>query len=350
MKKLIPILLLLSALGAKAQDPQLDYWWYNTNNNMINGILTDVESAYYDNNYVYISSSGIPDYYQFGQSVNDAADQNWTFRFPRNPVDQTGTKTSVPGGPVGLLLDGSAFFNPFDARSWQNQGIWNQVAYYFEGNDFDSSNGHSTPGNVYHHHVDPTELHDFDSTRHSPIIGFAFDGYPVYGPFGYADANDTTIDITRMKPSYQVRSMTSRTTLPDGTVSAGPPINNSYPLGGYGEDYEYIANSGDLDEYNGRWCKTPEYPNGTYAYFCTVDANLDPLYPYFIGPYKYYGVVANGDLGPNGGNVTIPQNATQYTPTITGLDAAQYLNWIVYPNPAKDEIHISTGAEGIYTL
>lgn len=349
MRKTLLLILSFASFGAFAQGPQMDYWWYNTTGHTVGGILSDVESVYYDNTYVYLKSSGVPNYYQFGQSVFDAIDQDWTFRIPRNPTPAS-NHTNMSGGPVGLLLDGSAFFNPFDARSWQNAGNWNQIAYYFEGSDFDATGGHSTPGNIYHHHVDNTELHDFDSSQHSPIIGFAWDGYPIYGPFGYADPNDPQSDITRIKPSYQLRNMTQRNTLPDGTVSPGPPINSTYPLGGYGEDWEFVDSSGHLDEYNGRNCVTPEYPGGTYAYFCTVDENLDPRYPYFIGPYEYYGVIANGNTGPNGGNVTIPGNATQYTPVVTGLDATEETDIQVYPNPARDIININTNGNDIYTL
>lgn len=345
------LLLILSIVSASAlaQGPQFDYWWYNTNGNMVDGILTDVESVYYDNTYIYVSSSGVPSYYQFGQSVFDAEDQDWTFRFPRNPQEAS-NKTAMGGGPVGLLVDGSSFFNPFDARSWQNQGQWNQIAYYFEGSDFDGTGGHSTPGHIYHHHVDNVELHDFDSAQHSPIIGFAWDGFPVYGPFGYEDPYNPQSDITRIKPSYQLRNMSSRTTLPDGTVAAGPPINSTYPLGGYGEDWEYVDNSGHLDEYNGRWCVTPEYPDTIYAYFCTVDINLDPRYPYFVGPYEYYGTIAPGNTGPNGGNVNIPINANPYTPVITGFDDTEEVEIKVYPNPASELINITTDGSHVYTL
>lgn len=43
-----------------------------------------------------------------------------------------------------------------------------------------------------------------------------------------------------------------------------------------------------MDEYNGRWCVTPEFPSGTYAYFVATDSSGDPAYPFVIGPY-YYG-------------------------------------------------------------
>jgi hypothetical protein len=78
-------------------------------------------------------------------------------------------------------------------------------------------------------------------------------------------------------------------------------VSNSYPLGRYIEDYAYLGDLGkalgkdfDLDELNGRWCVTPEFPQGTYAYFTTIDANGKPVYPYNMGR-RYHGY-PNGRL------------------------------------------------------
>jgi hypothetical protein len=97
--------------------------------------------------------------------------------------------------------------------------------------------------------------------------------------------------IKRMEPSFQKRNITARKHYSDGSdVADGPAINATFPLGWYREDYEYIASSGDLDIHNGRFCKTPEYPNGIYCYFATVDKNWNSVYPYIVGE-TYYGVV-----------------------------------------------------------
>ena len=67
------------------------------------------------------------------------------------------------------------------------------------------------------------------------------------------------------------------------------PSISSFPAGYFVEDYRF-AGFGDLDEYNGRFCVTPEFPNGVYAYFATsvIDTNTNPpsivgSFPYFIG-------------------------------------------------------------------
>jgi hypothetical protein len=68
---------------------------------------------------------------------------------------------------------------------------------------------------------------------------------------------------------------------------------------------------GDLDQYNGRFVVTPEYPNGTYAYFTTIDAAGAAVYPYIIGP-QYYGIVSADNLP--GGTITVPGDVVTYTP------------------------------------
>jgi hypothetical protein len=84
--------------------------------------------------------------------------------------------------------------------------------------------------------------------------------------------------------------MVKRTTLAGGaTVSAGPDVNSTYPLGCFLEDYVWQLVNGDLDEFNGCWTITPEYPSGTYAYFTTVDSNMYPQYPFVFGS-TYYGI------------------------------------------------------------
>src|SRR6185312_2721578 len=94
---------------------------------------------------------------------------------------------------------------------------------------------------------------------------------------------------------------------------SGPAVGGMYPIGCFIEDWQYTAGSGDLDAHNGRFCKTPEYPSGTYAYFTTVDASYKPVYPYFIGP-TFYGTFSISNTGPTGGSSTVPSGTTQYDP------------------------------------
>ena len=116
----------------------------------------------------------------------------------------------------------------------------------------------------------------FGTPNHSPILGFAYDGNPIYGPYGYTNS-DGTGGVKRMVSSYVINKEND------------PLIRPQLQQAGYFiSDYIYNA-SGDLDEYNGRFCVTPQYPDGTYAYFYTisVDSNYNstPAFPYIIGNY-----------------------------------------------------------------
>lgn len=331
-------------LSAQVSNPIITSWKINTTGHTVtppsgSPILTDVEAVYYDNSNVYVKTSGVPSYYNFNNgNVNDAADKNFTFKLPLNPQVASVPSSTLGGGQMGVLIDGSIFFNPEDARSYQNANIWHQLAYYFEAMDFDSTWGHSAPSNDYHHHVISLALCDItDSTHHSPLIGFGFDGYPVYGPYGYSNPNDTNSAIKRLKPSWQKRNITQRTTLPDNTAlqpsQYGPNTSPQYPLGCYREDYEFINNSGDLDTHNGRFCITPDYPNGIYAYFATIDDALHPVYPEYIGQ-SFYGILTNGNQGPSGGHNTVPNNATQYF-SPTGITGNSISPVAFFPNPTS---------------
>ena len=136
-----------------------------------------------------------------------------------------------------------------------------------------------------------------------------------------------------MKSGYQLRTITVRNTYADGTtVTAGPPINATYPLGRYREDYEYIDHPEPdfLDEHNGRFCVTPEYPDGIYAYFCTVDENWNSAYPYVVGP-TFYGVKTGVKVN------SITESVTPYSGTPSLVSSNVEVDQLtVFPNPATD--------------
>lgn len=114
---------------------------------------------------------------------------------------------------------------------------------------------------------------------HSKILGFSFDGYPVYGTRGYVESSKIYSGTSRMRSGYALKNSSWR----QGT---GAEDLVQWPMGIFVEDYEYTG-AGDLDEHNGRWCVTPDYPDGTYAYFCTIDSLNRPVFPYVIGPTYY---------------------------------------------------------------
>jgi hypothetical protein len=116
---------------------------------------------------------------------------------------------------------------------------------------------------------------------HSKILGWSLDGYPIYGPFGYEQPLDNSSLVRAMISSYTTYS--DSLDVPARAIDGALNIV-AYPMGIFVQDY-YYADSGDLDIHNGRYCVTPDYPNGTYAYFCSVNSNnTEPAYPYVVGP------------------------------------------------------------------
>jgi hypothetical protein len=116
---------------------------------------------------------------------------------------------------------------------------------------------------------------DIGQLEHSKIIGWSYDGNPIYGPYGYSNPDDDNSQVKILQTGYVANNF-NIINRPDG-----------YNLGFFVEDYVY-TNNGDLDEYNGRFSKTPDFPNGVYAYFVGVSTNLttnklEPKFPYFIG-------------------------------------------------------------------
>jgi hypothetical protein len=359
MKKSVFIFLFFCAVLTQAQtitDPLITSWKLNTTGHTVTPpsgtpFLTDVEAVYYDNSYVYVKTSGVPSYYSFNNpNINDASNGNFKWKITRTPQPASNPPSALGGGQYGVFIDGDPIFNAEDARSYQNAGIWHQLAFYFEYADFDNSWGHSTPTNVYHHHVINLALIDTSvKNAHSPLLGYIFDGNPIYGPFGYSDPNDTNSGVTRMTPSYQLGTNPNRQTYADGTAlqpsQYGPAFTGQTVRGCYREDYIYVAGSGTLDAHNGRFCKTPEYPNGTYAYFCTMDSNNRPLYPFTYGQ-TLYGNMTPGNQGPTGGQNNIPANATLYVPITTAIGDDGHGRMVVFPNPTQNVLLIKTTVAG----
>ncbi len=337
--------LLIAALSAffvnsKAQiAPDITSWIQNTTLTGYGGIVSNVQLVQYSATYVYVSTNCIPEYGigPWPTDPNVPAAQNAVCEFPRNPVPNTGAPTATPLGSIGLWSNGVQMFNPEDGFHWNSSTSawamgpgtsWNRNALIFEGASFDSCLGHPAPGGVYHNHVNPKCLYnDADSTHHSPIIGYAFDGYPVYGAYGYADTSSIGGTVKRIRTSYALNTDTSRV--------GGPHPISTYPMGDCVDDYIYTAGYGDLDAHNGRWCHTPEYPSGTYAYFVAIDSNLNPVYPLIIGP-TYYGIVGSTSV-----HVTPAGTDTTYNAT-TGVAQVQNtaIKYQVVPNPVVDHAYI----------
>lgn len=367
----ISLLALANSFGQT--NPLITSWQLNTTGATgYMGYTTNVKQVLYSATSVYIKTNDIADYIPVNAG-NGMGQVDWwpnnpwfpdsmgyTFRFRLNPTPNTGPPLKPPYGHVGVWRNGVSIYSPLDAKSYNNDTTWFQNAYFWEHlllETFDNCWGHPNGSLEYHTHQSPACVYDqTDSLNHSPIIGFAFDGYPIYGCYGYTNTNGTGA-IKRMETSYRLRNITVRQTLSDGTVLPPslygpivdstatniPPNNQSpvgAPLGAYQEDYEYIAGLGDLDDHNGRFCITPEYPAGIYAYFVTLDSTLTPVFPYALG-MSYYGTIIqqDGNMGPNSGYVTINETVTNYIPTTIGITETKIeTEFEVFPNPASDQI------------
>ncbi len=333
----------LPSVVAQVTDPAIINWTINTSgatgssvdadiNELVKDIFADVESVFYTDDRVYINTSGVPSYMTGPFPDGNPAypsDLDVTYQFPRSPTAAAeGTNVAVGLGVQGAFVNGVALYNFSDGMSYNNQGIWNQDANFFELDGFDTAPGHPSPirgsgggglvAGYYHHHQNPKSLRAAlgdDGSGHSPVLGFAQDGFPIYGPYGFDDPTNANSGVVRMESSYQLRDISDRTTLADGTQLAaalyGPSIAE-VALGGYQEDYAYEVMSGHLDEHNGRFAITPDYPDGTYAYFVTINEDLTSAFPHIIGT-TFYGDVLSQT------NVTIPASAVQYVPEPTGI-------------------------------
>lgn len=388
-KYFLLISLFYSSTAIFAQNPAITSWlqnnsitgtYYNEGNSTAidNNILVNCQKVEYSNNYVYVTTQGVPSYttgpyLDFNPSQAEA--QEAIYKFPLNPEPNNGTPTNTTAGSIGVFINGVSLYDYRDGVSWnpntnalcggpgnspcpggpQSSMDWNRDAIPAEKDGFDCSKGHPAMGN-YHHHQNPSAfkldldvistvcnlydadgLYVIDSTQHSPILGFAYDGYPIYGAFGYRN-NDGSGEITRIKSSYQLKNITTRVNGPDidqVITTTGPNGGQvSLFLGYFREDYEYVENntSDYLDEHNGRFCVTPEYPNGTYAYFCTVDENWNSSYPYAVGP-TFYGIYSNASVN------SISETTTIFTPASGDVEfTTNNFKINIFPNPSVDLI------------
>ncbi|MDH3538433.1 MAG: YHYH protein [Acidimicrobiia bacterium] len=210
-----------------------------------------------------IESNGLPDH-ETGQfpnagNPNSISAQSYSYTFPAQPNAATmPTPYNVPQ-PFGIAVNG-VVLDPFAAEWYQNDrdSGW-QLAALANPLGFDDNNAHVQPTGAYHYHGAPTAL--LTTSEFPELIGFAGDGFPIYGPYGYNDPADPTSGVRELVSSYRLK----RGERPDGPGGAYD--------GTYVEDYEYVEGYGDLDECNGREGVTPEWTGGTgtYYYIATLD-------------------------------------------------------------------------------
>ena len=131
-----------------------------------------------------IFTTGYPDHKWEKVNPNRPTEQNFSFKIPRYPKIASRT-TSVPSrGPIGVAINGVVFFGPEDREG--------NIA--LENHGLDSCRGHPTPNGVYHYHCTPGCVHRDSSRQHSPVIGYAFDGFKIYGLQGEGGQPPANLD------------------------------------------------------------------------------------------------------------------------------------------------------------
>ncbi len=348
-------------------------------------VYSDVQRVVYSTNYVYVYVTGLPSYTAGNWlTPNNMVYTSWPTN--RGAIQKIPRNVTIPAtkqknnGSGGVLLNGVYVWQNGDAQSYANasstsgtatismsgDGIWNRLAGVAETFNFDPAYGHQPNSGAYHNHINPIALRyqlgdnvtsnaatkvyaeAATITKHSPLVGWANDGLPIYGPYGYSSAMDSTSGIRRMTSGFVKRNstnaalyatddlaVTGRVKLPVWAASVqgksqaltsgqyGPsttatyalgPVNKTCAIGTFAEDYEYLGDLGktqgfdfDLNRQNVRYCVTPEFPSGTYAYFVCIDDSGNSVFPDIINQ-EYFGTAAMGS-----GTVTsITESVTEY--------------------------------------
>jgi hypothetical protein len=158
---------------------------------------------------------------------------------------------------------------------------------------------------------------------HSPIIGWAYDGNPIYGPYGFNTPQGG--EVRRMESGYSISTENLQN-------------RPNYSPGFFVEDYTF-TDEGDLDIHNGRFCVTPEFPNGVYAYFCTIDVEFKPQFPYILGNfYKSIPIKFNFDKNSNQDSFNIiEENLIRNTGPYKLLSKTSSYDYLIDPNIIKNQ-------------
>lgn len=336
-----------------------------------NGIPGSVSAAYTTGTTSWIiSTQDIPGQVTVGTfpnalNANTITTQNLTYNWPyRGGKNLSSLPVSINSStyiytPLGISSVGIVFMSPYSGLTagGSNGTVWNinSVVAEIVGEDIYSGDPTSTGlyryknskfinnnawGSVTGSTWSSSGYRQTDG--HSKILGWARDGYPIYGPYGYSIANSSTSSVVRLVSGYAVddgvtdrptsRNVIAGSAVNSGTVvnvfsssgigagmsvsspeitgnvkivrvvgrnlylntpvtlTAGTSITASYPTGVFLEDWYYNeegVTSLTLDRFNGRVCVTPDFPTGTYAYFLTENSSGIPQFPYIIGPTFY---------------------------------------------------------------
>ena len=240
-----------------------------------------------------LNGNGIPNHevgtFPNSNNPNRISAQNVSKSFTLCPsiIYESGQELGGPAMAIAYALN-SVKFDPATAGRCNDagecslargEGNWNIEALGHDTFDFgdDMNHAHVQPNGAYHYHGMPELLIDFLGDNNGmTLIGWASDGFPVYARYGYADPEDSQSQLKVLTTSYRLKSHPDENRPNTLTAILGGPnansnINKPIPMGAFTQDYEYVEGLGDLDECNGRFGNTPEFPNGIYYYVVSDD-------------------------------------------------------------------------------
>ena len=241
-----------------------------------------------------LSGNGIPNHevgtFPNNNNPNTIRELNVNKRFTLCPeiISESGLEIVGPALAIAYAINGVKF-DPGTAGRCndlgecslaQGQGNWNIEALGHDTFNFgdDMNHAHVQPNGEYHYHGMPELLIEFlGDNEGMTLVGWAADGFPVYARYGFSDANDSASQVIALQSSYRLKSQpdTNRpmvlTSLAGGPGQGTTNPNIPIPMGAFTQDYEYVDGLGDLDQCNGRYGVTSEFPKGIYYYVVSDD-------------------------------------------------------------------------------
>lgn len=221
--------------------------------------------VYCEGDELVVESNGIPAYEFEPITPNALNAQDYTWRLPLSPTVAAETSEIPLLGTVGIAVNGLPFYGPNEGGMPDPFGdpVYNGI--------MDACMGHTGPVGDYHYHAMLVACLTAGAPEDeaSPVLGYAFDGFPIYGPQGCLDSECSEV-----------------VTFESGWVQTGDPTTYAW------DNHEYQASDAptQLDQCNGRIG-----PDGTYRYHATS------TFPYILGCYAGTPGDQGGDGGDDGG-------------------------------------------------
>lgn len=206
-------------------------------------------NAYCTSTELIVEANGIPGYEFQELTPNGLAAQDYEWHIPLEPTELA-TPESIPLlGAAGIAINGLPIYGPNEGPFPDPYGdpVYNGI--------MDFCMGHTGGAADYHYHALLVECLTAlaDEAEPDPVIGYSFDGYPIYGPRGCVDAECT--EIVEHQSGWEV---------------TGDPTTYAW------DNYTYVEKSDPIymDECNGH-----VGPDGDYHYHATAG------FPYILGCY-----------------------------------------------------------------